>query len=545
MSCALTYKIHAMPDGSISSLPQKSPASTWVRWALPAASDMIFVVLLGSLCFTGLAAKMLGDAGIGWHIRTGQQILSTHRIPRVDPYSSIMSGKRWIAWEWLYDAIVGALDSAVSLNGVVWFNAFVIAATFAITFQSMITRGTKFFAALFLILLAISASMIHVLARPHVLTWLFVVIWFTILDGSEQESMTAKIAARSRRLWLLPTTMVIWVNLHGGFLLGLVLCAIFWLSALWSWRATARTFDDTLLRLACGKRLRDLSAATLLCAAATFVNPYGWALHRHIFSYLRNPFLMDHIEEFQSPNFHQLAPRCFLALLLVTFAALAIRKRPLKTSELLLVLFAIYAGLFASRNIPVASILLVLIVGPLLPPLRALSKLSNRMTTVDSTLRGHIWVIVAVVFVIFVDFNGGRFAGKVLANAHFDPGRMPVAAVDHLESIRISSPVLTPDSWGGYVIYRLYPGSKVLLDDRHDLYGEQVLASYLKMFRAQPGWDDFLRDHNITCVLMPRNAAISAMLSQAPGWKSIYSDNLAIMFVRSDSQNFASPASSR
>jgi hypothetical protein len=493
---------------------------------------MIFVVLLSSLCFTGLATKMLGDAGIGWHIRTGQQILPTHQIPRVDPYSSIMSGKPWIAWEWLYDAVVGALDSAAGLNGVVWFNALVIAATFAVTFQSMITRGTKLLAALLLILLAISASMIHVLARPHVVTWFFGVIFFNILDGSEQESMAGKPAARSRRLWLLPALMMIWVNLHGGFLLGLVLCAIFWFSALSCWWATARTFDDTLLRLACGKRLRDLSGVTVLSAAATFVNPYGWALHRHILCYLRNPFLMDHIEEFQSPNFHQLAPRCFLALLLLTFAALAIRKRALRTSELLLLLFAIYAGLFASRNIPVASILLVLVVGPLLPPLRALSKSSNRMTAVDSMLRGHIWAIVAVILVLLVDCNGGRFAGEVLANAHFDRGRMPVAAVDHLETMGISSPVLTPDSWGGYVIYRLYRRNKIVLDDRHDLYGEQVLASYLKMYRAQPGWDDFLRDHNVTCVLMPRNAAISAMLSQTPGWKSVYSDDVAIMFVK-------------
>ena len=532
LSCALTYKIHAMPDGSISSLPQKSPANAWVRWALPSASDMIFIVLLGSLCFSGLATKMLRDAGVGWHIRTGQLILSTHHIPRVDPYSSILSGKPWIAWEWLYDVIVSALDSAAGLNGVVWFNALVIAATFAATFHSMITRATRLFAALALILLAISASMIHVLARPHVVTWLFVVIWFRILDGSEQDSTGGKIAARSRWLWLLPCIMVIWVNLHGGFLLGLVLCAIFWCSALWCWQATARTFDDTLLRLALGKRLRDLSAVTLLCAAATFVNPYGWALHPHILSYLRNPFLMDHIEEFQSPNFHQLAPRCFLVLLLVTFAALAIRKRALKASELLLLLFAIYAGLFASRNIPVASILLVLIVGPLLPPISVLSKFSKRMTAVDSTLRGHIWVILAIIFVLLVDFNGGRFAGKVLANAHFDPRRMPVAAVDHLQRMGISDPVLTPDYWGGYVIYRLYPRSKIVLDDRHDLYGELVLTSYLKMYRAQPGWAEFLRAHDVTCVLMPRNAAISAMLSQTPGWNSVYSDDLAVVFLK-------------
>jgi hypothetical protein len=109
---------------------------------------------------------------------------------------------------------------------------------------------------------------------------------------------------------------------------------------------------------------------------------------------------------------------------------------------------------------------------------------------------------------------------------------MPVAAVDHLETMGISDPVLTPDWWGGYVIYRLYPRSKIVLDDRHDLYGEQILALYLKMYRAQPGWNDFLRDHNVTCVLMPRNAAISAMLSQTPGWKAVYSDDLAIMFVR-------------
>ena len=99
---------------------------------------MIFVVLLGSLCFTGLATKMLGDAGIGWHIRTGQQILSTHHIPRVDPYSSIMSGKP-------LDRLGVALRRngrrgwirALGLNGVVWLNALLIAGTFAITFQSM------------------------------------------------------------------------------------------------------------------------------------------------------------------------------------------------------------------------------------------------------------------------------------------------------------------------------------------------------------------------------------------------------------------------
>ena len=94
----------------------------------------------------------------------------------------------------------------------------------------------------------------------------------------------------------------------------------------------------------------------------------------------------------------------------------------------------------------------------------------------------------------------------------------------------MSQPVLSPDYWGGYLIYRLYPRNQVAIDDRHDLYGDQVLASYLKMVHLQPGWDGFLREHKVACVIMPRNAALTAMLAQTPGWLSIYSDDVAVMF---------------
>jgi hypothetical protein len=76
---------------------------------------------------------------------------------------------------------------------------------------------------------------------------------------------------------------------------------------------------------------------------------------------------MDHIDEFQSPNFHGLAQKCFLALLLITVAVLALRGRELRLSQGLTVLFAVYAGLYASRNIPVSAILLVMVVGPIMP----------------------------------------------------------------------------------------------------------------------------------------------------------------------------------
>src|SRR5271155_1786499 len=119
-----------MAKGSATSAADSNPV--WTRWFLPSIGDLLFVVLLGVLAFTNLSVRLLGDAGIGWHIRTGQLILANHAaVPRTDPFSSSMFGKPWFAWEWLYDVIVGGFDRTVGLNGVVLFTSLIIAVTFA------------------------------------------------------------------------------------------------------------------------------------------------------------------------------------------------------------------------------------------------------------------------------------------------------------------------------------------------------------------------------------------------------------------------------
>ena len=241
-----------------------------------------------------------------------------------------MQGKPWFAWEWLYDVIVGALDTFCGLNGPVWFTAIVIAAVFALLFRLLIQRGADLMIALWFWLLAVSASTIHFLARPHVLSWLFAVISFWILDSIERESDPSRNGQSRFRLWLLPLLMLLWVNVHGGFVLEFVLLGVFWLGALWTWwRTNESLLEESLRKIAAGKRIRDLTVVGTATAAASLLNPYGWKLHEHIYHYLTNRFLMDHIEEFQSPNFHGLAQRCFLLLLLLSIAVLIARGQQL------------------------------------------------------------------------------------------------------------------------------------------------------------------------------------------------------------------------
>src|SRR6202008_2344784 len=113
--------------------------------------------------------------------------------------------------------------------------------------------------------------------------------------------------------------------------------------------------------------------------------------------------------------------------------------------------------------------------------------------------------------------------------------RFPIAAVDYLEKQNVLGPVASTDDWGGYVIYRLYPRVRVVVDDRHDFYGEEFLKSYLKMVHVQPGWEDFLQQHPAQCVLAPKDSALANILLETSGWKRVYGDDVAVAFVRTAS----------
>jgi hypothetical protein len=525
---------------------------------MPSIGDLIFVALLGLLAFTSLSVRLLGDAGIGWHIRTGQLILATHSIPKVDPFSSSMIGQCWFAWEWFYDVLTGWLDGAAGLNGVVLLTAVIIALVFFWVFRLMLLRGANIVIALLLVLLAASASMIHFFARPHMVSWLFAVAWFWILESSEGDCVNFPTKSASNhsttdRLqspYLLPLLMLVWVNMHGGFLIGFALLAIYWLSAAWMWlrltlRLTEDQFVDVLLRIRARRRVQALTWAGILSAAATFINPYGYRLHVHIYRYLSNRFLMEHIEEFQSPNFHLVAQKCFAVLLLLTLVALAANAREIGTSHLLVVLFAVFSGLGAARNIPIASLLLILVIAPWLSDamaravhlgpsnhIAAPDPFLHRMRAIELNLQGHRWPIIATALACFIALQGGKVGSKPVMNAHFDVHRFPAAAVNYVEKQSTQGPALTPDYWGGYFIYRLYPRMKVVVDDRHDFYAEEFLKSYLKMIHIEPGWQDFLRQHPAQFVVMPKNSAVANILLETAGWQPVYRDDVAVVFVQ-------------
>lgn len=516
---------------------------------MPSVADLLFLVLLALFAFTGLQQRLLGDAGTGWHLRNGQHIVVTDALPHVDPFSYTMAGKKWYAWEWLYDVWAWDVFSRLGLNGVVFFSALIIAITFALLFRVTLRESHNLPVTLVLVLLSIGGSMIHVLARPHLITWLLTLVYFVVLERSELHPHLGEarlFSGSQRRLLWLPLLMLVWVNMHGGFVIGLMLITLFVMGSLW----TSLTSHDVRHRVTAGNRTKSLGATLVLSGIASLINPYGYRLYAHLNDYLSNKFFMDHIDEFLSPSFHGVAQKCFEGLLLLSFIAIAISRRKVRLSHLLVILFAIHAALFAARNIPISSILLTLTVGPLLShaigaaargeelahgvtaALHRCEGFSARMAEMDNNLRGHLLPIALVVFGFVVCAGGGRISSRQLMSAHFDAKHFPVGATEFIAQHGIRDHVFNPDAWGGYLIFRLYPEFKVYVDDRHDLYGEPFLKEYLKVMNVELGWKKVLEEQKIEWILISPKSALSNTLKENAGWRVAYDDGTAILFQR-------------
>ena len=543
------------------------PSSSALRFLLPSVRDIIFIFLFWSLLAGPLSNRPLADPDIGWHIRTGEQILATHSLPRTDPFSSTMQSQPWFAWEWLYDILLGILHQACGLNGVVWLCALLAAAIFALLLSQLLQRGTGLLLAAVLMLLAEAASTIHLYARPHIVSWLFLLLWWVVLDrweswdGREHGNLPRWIP------WFFPASMLLWVNLHGGWLFGMALLGIYTLAAF----VESVRAHDALAAIRAAHRARAMAAAWLASAVATLVNPFGWRLHAHIYRYLGDRYLMNRIDEFRSPDFHGWAQRCFaviLVLVLIAFAdnrlsgsrlsnnPLSNNRGKLRLSHLLVVLLAVYAGFYSTRNLPVSSMLLVLVAGPILwenfasladkpgawqwvrTGTARISKFSDRMGGQEMQLRGHLWPVLSVAFALAICLQGGWLGSRQLIHAQFDPQKVPVAAVTFLQKEfqgkqPNTEPVFSTDAWGGYLIYRMYPERRAVVDDRHDLYGSGRIRQYLILTQAEPGWQSVLEKWKIRTALLPADSTLANLLRELPqDWLVAYEDKVAVVFER-------------
>jgi len=326
--------------------------------------------------------------------------------------------------------------------------------------------------------------------------------------------------------------MVPWVNLHGGYFIGLVLIVVYLLGNLLHSLGINRA--QALEHWHKAKCLFGLLVVTIL---ACLINPLGYEILLFPARLTSDRFIMDRVTEFLSPNFHDVLP--FKYMLLATIAALALARNRLNLIEVGLIVLLSYMALYSARYVSLYAI----IVAPLLLKtteiiladmpsvvLKFIQKRNQHLVNIDTKLRNPVWPIAAILLVV-------SLALLKSLQFNFSEKSFPLAAVKFLQRENIVGNMFNNDEFGDYIIFAAWPQYHVFMDGRSDMYGEKLGSAYLKVANAQPGWKEVLKHYNVDWVIFDTNSALTAALREQTDWQPIYTDKLATIFVKKDSAN--------
>lgn len=472
-------------------------------------------LLFALLLFLGLFAMTLrpvADPDFWWHLRTGQWIAENWQIPRFDPFSFTFQGYPWIAHEWLTEIILFALYRLGGFGLLILVFSLLITGGYGLVY---LRSPGKPYAAGFATLLAALASAPAWGVRPQMVSFFFTALFLHLLD---------RFARKERWQWLLPLPflMALWVNLHAGYFLGLVLIAVHLVGEGIAKVPLWLRHERFSLR-----KEAFLAGTLMLCSMATLLNPHGWRILIYPFETLTSPSMMQFIQEWFSPDFHRLEWMPLAALILALIAAPALLRQPVSLAEVLLVVLFGFAALRSMRHVPLFGLTAIPFLATQLATLAEISK------EVEAPPRFARWLNPLLLGLALLAV-GLRLVAVLQEQPATEAKTYPQAAVDWILAHRPSGHLYNTYGWGGYLIWRLYPEYQIYIDGRADVYGDVFIYDYLKIYSALPGWQEKLARQHVNLVLVERDSGIAYALRDSPNWELVYQDELASLFIRKE-----------
>jgi hypothetical protein len=468
-------------------------------------------------------AMRSADTDLWGHIHFGNIVLTQHQLFFHAPssYACPPGPRGWILVDWLGEALMALVYNVAGVVGMKLAKFGCVAAVMTLLSLGMAETGAALMVQAAVLLAAAFAFITHMQFRTF------------LADDICLAALMAMLARESygRRapLWLAVPMLALWVNLHGGFFVGLVAMGLY---------TAVRGAQD----LAEGKGRRGtvrLAALTLAAASATLLNPYGLNDWIVIAGVLRNPFTLRHISEFRPllavmtdfyrnhrPLFTFASALAIMVGLLVTFA------RTPRADDL--ALFAIAAlmtvgALYAVRNTALA------VIACCIPLCRHAGLLLDRPHSSSNPARPvRIWrALHAALAVLAV---GVAIRTGLLSKALPAVEAKPVGALAFMQDHDLHGNVLCEFGWADYLLFHDAARMKIFIESIFEAYYPHPLQhDFAAVYYAEPGAARVLDAYPNDFVLMPTgSAAYSLMMAQA-GWRLIYRDPVSALFARAGS----------
>ncbi|OPX19435.1 MAG: hypothetical protein BZ151_09280 [Desulfobacca sp. 4484_104] len=478
-------------------------------------------ILLLTFLLCGLS-KTTADPDLWGYMGFGRLFWQTGKFPYQDIFSYVPTLDTWVYHEWLTGVIFYPLYQAWGAAGLQLLKLGLGLATAGLIYLSAVRRGASpAAAAVMLFLVSGFLPLGYSPVRAQIFTFFFFALSIYLLE-------TARLTRRWRWLGSLVLIQVPWCNLHGGFVAGLGLLALYALGEAWS----RRPWWPYLLTL-------------VLATLATLVNPYGFQYWHYIIYAITmpRPEITEWAWLFKAYQQGTLGSGelAYVLVIVIFSVLLVIWARWWETTASLVALVTFYLGIHHVRHL----VLLFIVLGAYLPviftPLLERFKSIPALQAIYQRLGWQTWVIL---FICLIGINSYRFLNQrplsltVPAQAEQPDGRKikmyyPVGAIDYIQNHRLSGNLLTWFEWGEYLFWTFYPQCRVALDGRYEtVYPEAVNQKYFDFLRGRPNWQQFLSHYPPDMILIRVPTKIYELLKNHQEWHQVYSDSGCALFLR-------------
>ena len=469
------------------------------------------LVLIFFLIALPFAFKTWADADLWGHTLFGVEHVRTGQIAETDPYSFTARGGRWVNHEWLTEFILGAAYEMGGSSGLFGLRVFL----FLLFVSGILTLYLSRCSNVFLIFMVAGFSMPYfgylIILRPHSFTYLLVVYWLLAFEAYR----------RGKRHWIyaFPPLMSLWVNFHGGFVVGLGLTGLGVLALMTGLEACEKKPDL--------KEKGKLAVVGVLTLLAILLNPYGLEL----LTYLKMALGLkrEYILEWRTVSGIHLV--FYLFFTIVPAITLILSKCWKRKIEIFFFAASAYVAFSNAR-----FVILLIIFGSLVF-LQSIQVLWDRYIQKDKypTIEKLDTRLTALILLVMMLCVSGvltfREAVASKGRVRVDATYYPVDAVKYLKKQNLGPNLALNMNWGEYAIWHLHPDYLVSNDGRYEtVYPRGFVESVTKAY-YEGDLEGFLQNQNANVALVGVKDKIYGAFLKASRWTEIYKDGLAAIFI--------------
>ena len=475
---------------------------------------LVLILLFALIVISQL--NTIVDSDLWCHFKTGEYILKNFNIPQTDIFSYTLENQPWVDHEWLSQVIFYGIFAKFGWLGVNILKTAVIALCFLMTLFFIFGKYKKLVYAIFFIVISIFAFGYRSFARPEIFSYLFLCLFFYALESEE-------------KIYLLPIFQILWVNLHGYFILGPALIFLYCIGSL-----ILRDFKKV-------KRLGLILGFTCL---ACFISPYFYKgaiypIKILIGIFYQQKAYMQDVRELMMPTSASFGRYVFFWILaILSSITFLINLKKARMQHILIFMGSFAASYAAVRNMPVFIFMAM--------PLAAINLNEAGLTKniVDKKYYGALLLVILAGAYFFIS-NGYYEFTKQSAFRKTESGMTelltPKKACDFLERGNIKGRIFNSIDFGHYIAYRFYPEKRVFIDVRTELYKNDFYQLYKRAQNYPREWKSLQEKYHFNIALIRHlfsgTERLLKNLNKDKGWALVHYDESSAVFLHDVPEN--------